>query len=97
MRGYQGVMDLDMTDMPAQFHAQAVERHIKDIAEYKHDQMMRKPNERYENTVLRAARIHANDRSADNKRNAARLAAQARNDAIEYEARMRFIALHKER
>lgn len=75
--GYRGVMALDLTAIPPKFQAQAIERHIKDIEEYRRDQLERPERLRYENTVTRIERIHRMDKEANDKRIAATLKAQA--------------------
>jgi hypothetical protein len=78
--GYRGVMALDLTAIPPKFQPQAIERHIKDIEEYRRDQLERPERLRYENTVTRIERIHRMDKEANDKRIAAALKAQTIND-----------------
>lgn len=60
--GYKGIMDLDLTNIPEQFHKEMINLHNKDIDEYKIEQSKRKPKERYEYSVERSARIHETDK-----------------------------------
>jgi hypothetical protein len=54
IKGYKGIMDLDLSTIPPSFHKETVAQHIKDIQEYKMDQLSRPERLRYENTVVRA-------------------------------------------
>tara|TARA_B100001287_G_scaffold276859_1_gene290222 strand:- start:5736 stop:6026 length:291 start_codon:yes stop_codon:yes gene_type:complete len=53
IKGYKGVMDLDLSLVPKMYEKEAVEQHYKDIYEYKKYQKTLKPQHRYENTVER--------------------------------------------
>ena len=53
IKGYKGVMDLDLSLVPKMYEKEAVEQHYKDIKEYKKYQKTLKPQHRYENTVER--------------------------------------------
>jgi hypothetical protein len=75
--GYRGIMALDLTAIPPKFQKEAVERHIKDIEDYKREQLERPEQTRYENTVTRIERTHMLDKKAIDKRVAATLEAQA--------------------
>ena len=54
IKGYNGIMDLDLTNIPEEFHKELVDLHMKDIEQYKLEQLSRPKNCRYENTVLKA-------------------------------------------
>jgi len=54
VQGYNGIMDLDLTHIPQQYHADMVRLHLQDIADYKIEQQMRPERMRYENTVTRS-------------------------------------------
>ncbi len=54
VRGYNGIMDLDLTHIPQQYHADMVRLHLQDITDYKIEQQMRPERMRYENTVVKA-------------------------------------------
>jgi len=56
--GYQGIMPLDTRNMKPEHRKQAIERHYKDIEEYKLEQSKLKPELRYENTILRVQKQH---------------------------------------
>lgn len=60
--GYKGIMDLDLTNVPEQFHKELIKLHQTDIDEYKLEQIKRKPTERYEYSIERSNRIHAKDK-----------------------------------
>tara|TARA_Y200000002_G_scaffold138430_1_gene114162 strand:- start:648 stop:935 length:288 start_codon:yes stop_codon:yes gene_type:complete len=51
IKGYKGVMDLDLTDVEPYKHIGMIEQHHKDINDYKLEQSKLKPNLRYENSV----------------------------------------------
>ncbi len=57
VKGYKGVMDLDLSLVPKEYHKIAVDQHYKDIRDYKIYQKTLKPKDRYENTVERINRI----------------------------------------
>ena len=66
IKGYKGVMDLDLSLVPKMYEKEAVEQHYKDINEYKKYQKSLKPQHRYENTV---ERIHKRLEKENNIRN----------------------------
>lgn len=74
--GYRGVMALDLTAIPPKFQPQAIERHLKDIDEYRRDQTERPERLRYENTVTRIERAQRMDKATNDKQIAAALEAQ---------------------
>jgi hypothetical protein len=51
--GYQGIMDLDVTNMEPIHIKQAINQHYNDIKIYAAEQSKLKPEHRYENTILR--------------------------------------------
>lgn len=53
IKGYKGIMDLDLSLVPDKFIKIVVEQHEKDINEYTRYQWQLKPQFRYENTVER--------------------------------------------
>ena len=54
MNGYNGIMDLDLTNIDPKFYKELLDLHRIDIKEYKLDQAKRKAKDRYENSVGRA-------------------------------------------
>jgi hypothetical protein len=78
--GYRGIMPLDIDAIPPQFQKNAIERHIKDIEEYKKDQLERPERMRYENTIERIERIHRIDDAAAEKRHADAIKVQTIHD-----------------
>ena len=62
--GYNGIMDLDLTNIPEQFKKQVVEQHIRDIQEYKLEQALRPKRLRYENTIIPALEVHRKEAEA---------------------------------
>ena len=53
IKGYKGIMDLDLSSIPKQYHNDVINQHYKDIDEYKKYQIGLKKEQRYENTVER--------------------------------------------
>jgi len=87
--GYNGIMSLDVRNIPREHRKQAIDQHLKDIMEYKLEQASRPSRSRYENTVLRAEHIHKMDADATNKRKMDALAAQFTKDKLDNEKRCR--------
>jgi len=50
--GYNGIMVLDISNIPKEHQSHAISQHYKDIDEYKKNQSMILPHLRYENTIL---------------------------------------------
>ena len=73
VKGYKGVMDLDLSLVDPKFHKEVVAQHNKDIDEYKREQYERPEKLRYENAIMHAHNIIELDRRA---------AEQLRKDAI---------------
>ena len=53
IKGYKGVIDLDLSLVPKEYIKLAIDQHYKDIEEYKKYQLSLKPEHRYENTIQR--------------------------------------------
>ena len=53
IKGYKGIMDLDLSLVPDKFIKIAIDQHEKDIKEYALYQSSLKPQFQYENTVER--------------------------------------------
>jgi len=51
IKGYKGVMDLDLTNVDPKFHKVLINQHYTDIDEYKKYQSSIKNEQRYDNTV----------------------------------------------
>jgi len=51
--GYNGIMDLDLTNIDSKFHQEMVNLHFQEIEEYKKEQLQRPKHIRYENCVKR--------------------------------------------
>ena len=51
IKGYKGILDLDLSLVPKDFHKEAIKQHYKDIEDYKKYQYSLKPEHRYENTI----------------------------------------------
>lgn len=59
VKGYKGVMDLDLSLVPNEYIKSAIDQHYNDIKEYKKYQASLKPEHRYENTIVRIAQQRA--------------------------------------
>ena len=51
VKGYKGVMDLDLSNIHPVFHKSLIEQHKKDIEKYKLYQQTLEPELRYENAI----------------------------------------------
>ena len=51
--GYNGIMDLDLTNIPKEHHGDIIRQHYQDIEDYKIEQAKRPSHLRYENSILR--------------------------------------------
>ena len=69
IKGYKGIMDLDVSMYNESEREIAIQQHYKDIEDYKIYQKELDPHLRYENTIERVRKIHHNDRHAIQKRN----------------------------
>lgn len=65
IKGYKGVIDLDLSLVPKQYHKSVVNQHYQDIKNYKLYQKTLKPKHRYENTI---ERIKKNIKNEENIR-----------------------------
>ena len=57
VKGYKGIMDLDLTNVPRHLHQVMIDQHDEDIKIYKEEQSKLPVKLRYENTVIRAQKI----------------------------------------
>jgi hypothetical protein len=64
VNGYKGIIDLDLSLIDPKFHKDAIERHYKDIEEYKLEQQSRPEKLRYESAIIHALNILELDRKA---------------------------------
>lgn len=51
IKGYNGIMDLDLTKVDKSLHKSLIEQHMKDIELYKIEQANLPESKRYENTI----------------------------------------------
>lgn len=58
VKGYNGIMNLDLTLVPNELKKQMTVQHYKDIDNYKTEQSLLEPRLRYENTVERIQLSH---------------------------------------
>jgi len=56
IKGYNGIMDLDLTNIPSSSHKEMIDIHYRDIETYKKEQLERPPHLRYENAIITAYR-----------------------------------------
>lgn len=68
IKGYKGVMDLDLSLVSETFKTIAVKQHYKDIEDYKKYQASLKPKNRYENTIERINKLHQYESDTQQKR-----------------------------
>lgn len=68
VKGYNGVMALDLTNIDPVHRKQAVDQHLNDIKIYTQMQNEMSPRLRYENTIGRIQKLHKRDREANAKR-----------------------------
>ncbi len=57
VKGYKGIMDLDLSCVPEQYHKEAIDQHHRDIKDYKKYQASLKKELRYENTIMRVDKM----------------------------------------
>ena len=62
IKGYKGIMDLDLSLIDSKFHKEAKKRHLAEIKEYKAYQQSLPSRLRYENTTVRALKTLKLDR-----------------------------------
>jgi hypothetical protein len=68
VKGYNGIMDLDLNLIPSKFHKEAIDQHYKDIENYKKEQALLPKKLRYENTIVKAEKVIEIERLALQKR-----------------------------
>ena len=68
IKGYQGIMDLDLSLIPEHFQKEAAEQHYKDIEEYKIYQSSLPIKLRYETIMPRIEKIWKQDLEYTQKR-----------------------------
>tara|TARA_B110000879_G_scaffold209755_2_gene298224 strand:- start:7472 stop:7759 length:288 start_codon:yes stop_codon:yes gene_type:complete len=61
IKGYNGIMDLDVSNMDPKYVNQAILQHNNDIKNYIREQNELKTEMRYENTILRINKLHKMD------------------------------------
>lgn len=66
--GYNGIMDLDLTNIDPKFHHEIINLHFQEIEEYKKEQLQRPKHIRYENCVKRILDQLNRDREIIKKR-----------------------------
>ena len=62
--GYKGIMPLDLTNVDEKLHSILIKQHYKDIHLYKIEQAKLPKKLQYENTVMRAEKIHKMEEDA---------------------------------
>ena len=53
IKGYNGIMDLDLTNIDSKYHKELIQKHYEDIENYKIEQKKLNPELRYENTIVK--------------------------------------------
>ena len=68
IKGYKGIMDLDLTNVDPIYHKMIIKQHYKDIDSYKLEQAKLEPSKRYDNTVgLAKEKIKYYNKMASNR------------------------------
>ena len=62
IKGYKGVIDLDLSLIHKDYIKSVIKQHYQDIKDYKKYQKTLKPEYRYENTILRINKQHTKER-----------------------------------
>ena len=68
VKGYKGVMDLDLSLVDPKFHREVIKQHQVDIKDYKVEQKSRPQKLRYENATVPALNVLEMERKALEKR-----------------------------
>lgn len=68
IKGYKGIMDLDLSSIDPKFHKEVILQHKEDIQNYKRDQCERPSRLRYETAMVKAFNTLQTDRKALEKR-----------------------------
>ena len=68
IKGYKGVMDLDLSNVNIEFHKSLIQQHYKDIELYKIEQSKLKDELKYDNGVGLALRKMENENKIIAKR-----------------------------
>ena len=84
IKGYKGVMDLDLSLVSESFKSIAVKQHYKDIEDYKKYQANLKPKNRYENTIERINKLHQYEYDMQMKRKKEEIQKQNRLYELQY-------------
>ena len=84
IKGYKGVMDLDLSLVSESFKTIAVKQHYKDIEDYKKYQASLKPKNRYENTIERINKLHQYESDMQQKRKKEEIEEQNRLYELQY-------------
>lgn len=80
VKGYKGIIDLDLTNVPTHLHQVIIDQHIEDIKIYKEEQSKLPVKLRYENTVVRAQKIRELEDFHSKKRKQKELIKQKEDD-----------------
>ena len=70
--GYNGIMDLDLTNIHEKFHKEMIELHMQEIKEYKKEQSVLRPKLTYENAVHRVLQQIERDAKLQSERQRAK-------------------------
>lgn len=70
VKGYNGIMDLDLSCVEEKYHKEVIDQHYRDISDYKKYQSSLKKELRYENTVKRINKMLKHQATIEKKRKA---------------------------
>lgn len=96
VKGYKGIMDLDLSQIDPKFHTDVVRQHFEDITEYKREQSIRPDKLRYENAIGHAFNIFELERKAMYKMRKERDDLQKQTDQERENIRLRIQEIKKQ-
>lgn len=94
VKGYNGIMDLDLSSIDPKFHREVIRQHYAEIEEYKVEQSERPSRLRYENAMVNAFKLLETERIALEKR---RIAEQEKLKQKDKEREEIFYKRHKQK
>lgn len=62
IKGYKGIIDLDISNIPEIHRKEIIKKHHEDIEEYKKYQETLRPEYRYENTIEKIQKLQEKER-----------------------------------
>ena len=85
IKGYKGIMDLDLSFYSIGERDSAIKQHYQDIEDYKKYQLSLKPKNRYENAIERVIKIHQYEYDMQQKRKKEEQERQNKHYKLKYE------------